>query len=585
MGRVLTNNTALQIAKEATPGVLPASPTWFALEPNGINTFGSEITTVARRPISRNRQRSKGTVVDLDSSVEFEHDVTLSALDQVLEGFTYAQASNWDLVFRAAPVTTLAYTIPAATANQAAKIQFAAPIATLVYARGYLNAANNGLKALTADTALSGTSLTVSGLVLEASPPSNATVEVAGLRAAAGDLSIVVTQGASVVASIATAGTGYVVGDILTVSGGTFTTAATLRVLAISAGLVTSVEVASRGAYTVVPANPVAHTGGTGTGATFNLTFVQDTAVLTSAAIVFTSVGLKVGQFIHVGGLTTANQFSAGKGYARIRAITAATLTLDKIVGTLATDPGAAESVDLLCGRFFRNVPVDANADDNRYEESTFQVEASFPGLVGTPGVPGFEYSIGNYPNELQINAPLTDKATMTLGFVGRLTEDFTTTRKTNAESAVNPAKTVAFNTSSDFAMIGVRDENGGDVVSCFKSFTLTLANNASPEKCLGHLGAEYVNVGLFEVNLEAQLLFTSPAVPDAIKNNRTLTFFAVLQNDDGAWAVDIASMTLGGGDKEFPLDQSVLINVTGEAFMDPLTGASVGISVFPVVP
>lgn len=75
-------------------------------------------------------------------------------------------------------------------------------------------------------------------------------------------------------AAIVSGGTGYTVADILTVTGGTFTTAAQLRVLTISAGVITTVAVHTKGEYSINPTNPVSVTGGTGTGATFNLTFV-----------------------------------------------------------------------------------------------------------------------------------------------------------------------------------------------------------------------------------------------------------------------------------------------------------------------
>ena len=68
-------------------------------------------------------------------------------------------------------------------------------------------------------------------------------------------------------------GTGYVVGDILTVAGGTSTTAATLEVTSVAAGVIDGIRVRNGGAYTVDPtltANAV--TGGTGSGATMNLT-------------------------------------------------------------------------------------------------------------------------------------------------------------------------------------------------------------------------------------------------------------------------------------------------------------------------
>ena len=73
-------------------------------------------------------------------------------------------------------------------------------------------------------------------------------------------------------AAISAGGTGYTAGDILTVSGGTFTHAATIEVLTVSSGAVATAQVINGGAYTVDPTNPASTTGGTGTGATFNLT-------------------------------------------------------------------------------------------------------------------------------------------------------------------------------------------------------------------------------------------------------------------------------------------------------------------------
>ena len=76
------------------------------------------------------------------------------------------------------------------------------------------------------------------------------------------------------VAGIVNPGTGYSVGDLLTVTGGVLAGglgAMQLLVLAINPGTVPSVKVLNPGNYTTQPTNPVSVTGGTGTGATFNL--------------------------------------------------------------------------------------------------------------------------------------------------------------------------------------------------------------------------------------------------------------------------------------------------------------------------
>lgn len=74
------------------------------------------------------------------------------------------------------------------------------------------------------------------------------------------------------VLGIVSGGTGYTVGDTLTLVGGTGTVA-TLTVSTVSSGVITAVTVGSFGSYSVVPTNPISVTGGTGSSATFTSTW------------------------------------------------------------------------------------------------------------------------------------------------------------------------------------------------------------------------------------------------------------------------------------------------------------------------
>lgn len=98
--------------------------------------------------------------------------------------------------------------------------------------------------------------------------------------------------------AVSAAGTGYVVGDILTVSGGTSTWPTTLRVATLSGSGVATATVVNGGAYTVNPTNPASTTGGTGSGATFNLTMsasgwtaVRDTSPSGEKEIILQGIG------------------------------------------------------------------------------------------------------------------------------------------------------------------------------------------------------------------------------------------------------------------------------------------------------
>lgn len=69
-------------------------------------------------------------------------------------------------------------------------------------------------------------------------------------------------------------GSGYVVGDVLTISGGTFTSAATVTVATVSGGAVTALNLTTVGIYTIsAGTSAVATSGGHGTGCTLDLTW------------------------------------------------------------------------------------------------------------------------------------------------------------------------------------------------------------------------------------------------------------------------------------------------------------------------
>lgn len=540
MGRVLTNNFSLAYAIQTAFNIFTtAAGDWKLIEPNEVPNFGPTISTVQRTPISKIRGARKGAISDLDAAVEIDADMTLDSFIDFAEAFAFSTAVNADMVFpprmgnRAAlegdTTATPGYTIPSATAAQAAKFQFTVTLGpfSLVYGRGYLNSENNGINPIAADVVATDTEIEVAGLVVETAP-ANSSVEMAGMRAEAGDL-----------------------------------------LLAVSAGVGTL-------------------TSGGGASAT---------------PIDFTTLGLTVGQQIHVGGLTSANQFAgAGPilsfGYARITSIAAGTLLLDKMDATLiasdGTDTGAGGTevpVDLLYGRFIRDVAVDSS----EFIERIFLFEGAWPNLFETdpptpvPDPDGFEYLLNSFANQMAWTLPLTDKAGVNFSFVSTDAEPpvDNASRRVGADTAAAPQQTVAIGTSSDVARLRILD-SGIDVnglTTDFKNLVFTINNNVTPEKVIGVLGARFINVGNLAVTIEGNILFTSALVIARIRSNATVTFDFIVSTDDGAIAVDIPAMTLGGGARELPVNESVQVALTGNAFIDPVLGTSFGMSLFAVVP
>ena len=505
MGRVLANNVSLSMVQESALGV-PGTTGWEKLQPNTITNFGATTTRVARSPISRNRQRKKGTIVDLSSAVEFDADLTIAGLRSPLAGFMFADIVNSDVTNLAVgAVTGARFTLD--TAMVAAQItRF--PIGALVWAQGFNTGSNDGLHRITAAAAI-GVNLQADGLVAQAA--ADGSVSFAGYRRALVAADRWIWNNAAKQATYTAAGLGTILGDL----------------------------------------------------------------------------GLEPGMFVNVGSVATTggaiqNGIRAGEyGLARVRSVAANVIVFDKVATALrvVADMAPAGAVDILFGEFARNYPTDAA----EYSERSYQIEAAFPGLdVG--GVDAeYEYAKGNYCNTLAINLPLTDKATMSVGFVGTDTEPPTSTRLTGAATAADPIEETAFNTSADIARLRITDTDDDGLTTDFKSISLTIANNVSPEKVVGTVGTKFLATGNFFIDITAQLLFTSGEVTEAIRNNQTVSMDFAVRNTDGMIVFDIPSMTLGGGGKEYPVNQSVLVNTTAEAFEDEALGTSIGITFIPV--
>lgn len=508
MGRVLSNATTISFAREATLGVLPGSPAWFELEPNNVTAWGTTITKEARNPISQARARRKGVVTDLDSSVEFEADLTLAHLRHFVEAFLFSQAIGAD-AFITTAATGTGYTIPALSAGAAGRLIYSgagAGAVSLVYASGFINDANNGLKPLADDPLVTETEITMGGLVAEALAASAyGQLMVAGVRGAAGDIEI------------------------------------------------------------------------------------DADGNLISTALNFTTLGLGVGQVIHVGGVDLANQFfeEENTGFARVRVIEANKLTLDKRDQDFVEDDGTDDNaggtglrIDLLFGQFVRNVGV--NHTD--YREISTQFELASPNLMAG-GATGYEYALGNYADALAIAIPLSGKATMTLGFVGTDTTNPSITRATNAANAKVGGQVESFGSASDIARLRLQDVDEAGLSTDFKTANFTLTNNVAGEKVIGKLGPKYLNAGDIEVDIEAQMIFTNADVIERVRCNKTVGFDWVIRNGDGGAAFDLPTGTLSGGNREFPENQSVLINAPFAAHQEEAYGFTLGVSFFPVLP
>ncbi len=92
--------------------------------------------------------------------------------------------------------------------------------------------------------------------------------------------------------SINLGGVGYAGGDIITLAGGTFTTALTILVDTVSAGAIATCHILNVGNYTIIPVNPAlqASTTGSGSGAKFDIIWEIFQVAVTSGGSGYTDL-------------------------------------------------------------------------------------------------------------------------------------------------------------------------------------------------------------------------------------------------------------------------------------------------------
>jgi len=183
--KIDSNITALRYAQELTLGTLdptPGNQRWVELEPNSYSDFGGEITTIARNPINPGRQRKKGVVTNVEASAGWDTDLTQVNMQDMLQGFMYANLRNKQEFTGSVTVLT------SDDSYGATGIHTGYFAGDLILVTGCATASNNGLKNVATAT---GNKVTVSQNLVDEGPTAGVKLVAVGFQFGSGEVEIV----------------------------------------------------------------------------------------------------------------------------------------------------------------------------------------------------------------------------------------------------------------------------------------------------------------------------------------------------------------------------------------------------------
>lgn len=264
--------------------------------------------------------------------------------------------------------------------------------------------------------------------------------------------------------------------------------------------------------------------------------------------------------------------FIKDKGFIRVREVLSDTEYL--VDNHDIEEPMTSALVEIYFSSFVSNVAQDSPL----YKKTQLTMEAKFNTTPVT-----YRYARAVEPNQLTINAPLTDKMNMDMTFIAQ--EMQTVSDPLPEASHVDYKSDEALNTVTNISRVRIADLDEKGLSTYMKDVTLTINNNAQGEKVLGKMGSAFTSLGDLEVTMNTETVMTDANVLKAIENNTSVDFTLACKNGDGALIFNIPTATISNGALSMSRGEKVKVGTDLTGYLDDHYGFVIGVSLFKYLP
>ena len=291
---------------------------------------------------------------------------------------------------------------------------------------------------------------------------------------------------------------------------------------------------------------------------------------LTSTAVAdLTTLGIVPGQWVYIGGDTTANDFTdaANNGFKRVRSVTATAITFDKSDQAMVADSGVVgKKIRLFYGDVLRN------ETGSLIKRRTYNIERTLGAPDDAqPAQIQSEVLKGAIPNEISWSIPQAELSALDFTFVAVDNEQRDGATGPKQTGVIDPPASSEYNTSSDIGRIRLAtvsdvDEAPTALFAYVTEATININNNVTPNKAVGVLGAFDVTAGTFAVSGELTAYFSNVAATQAVRTNADVSLDVSFVKDNTAMVIDLPLISLGDGRLNVEVDQPITLPLSTDA-------------------
>lgn len=302
-------------------------------------------------------------------------------------------------------------------------------------------------------------------------------------------------------------------------------------------------------------------------GASADITALADG--LGSTALNFTTLGLRVGQWVKVGGTADATTFAflvtggatmRGAAWARIAAITATKLTLDNLPAGWTTDSGTGKTIQVWFGDQIKNGVA----------QTSLTIERGFLGQ----NTPSYIVNTGMRCGQMEISATSKQKVNFTSQWTG-MGGSISTTALDASPDAQTTGQIMAAN-----ANVGRLAEGGSRLASpnWAMEFRVSVNNNLRTVESIDETSPVDVREGECTVSGSINTYFGSKDLVEKFQNGTITSLNSRIAKDNQAIILQIPRATLrGGGTPQVGgKNQDLMANFDFSGSFDSETGASI---------